>query len=191
MTEDPETDGSAASDEAAATAEPLILRSPAHFKALGHPVRHRIVNALRQRPATLGQLASAMGLAKGTISFHVRILREAGLVRLADTRHVRGGTEQYFALISDAFRPDGTGGPQFLVQAALAEMLPGHDDEGHTALQHMWLSQRQARALAARIEEWVRQEDAADSGEGEPFGLLVSLYRADIPKLPRDGDDNG
>lgn len=84
----------------------------------------------------------------------------------------------------------GSDGPQFLVRAALAEMLPGHDDEGQTVLQHMWLSQRQARALAARIEEWVRQENAADGGEGEPFGLLVSLYRADILKLPRDGDDN-
>jgi DNA-binding transcriptional ArsR family regulator len=82
---------------------------------MGHPVRHRIVNALRQRPATLGQLASAMGLAKGTISFHVRVLREAGLVRVAGTQHVRGGTEQYLALVSAGFRvhEDAGAGPGF------------------------------------------------------------------------------
>ena len=60
--------------------EPLVLRSTAQFKALGHPVRHRLVNVLRQRPATLRQIATALGLAKGTVSYHVRVLREAGLV---------------------------------------------------------------------------------------------------------------
>src|ERR1700684_2968059 len=99
--------------------EPLTLRSPAHFKALAHPVRHRIVNVLRQRPATLRQLASALGLAKGTVSFHVGVLRDAGLIRLAGTRPVRGGTEQRFALVSGGFRlPEDAAGAAFLLQAA-------------------------------------------------------------------------
>lgn len=51
-------------------------------------------DVLRQRPATLRQLAEAPGLAKGTVSYQLRVLREAGLVRLAGTRHVRGGTEE-------------------------------------------------------------------------------------------------
>ena len=86
-------DPPAAGDTGPAAPEPLVLQTPAHFKALGHPVRHRVVNVLRQRPATLGQLASAMGLAKGTISFHVRVLREAGLVTTT-----RRGTEITYQL---------------------------------------------------------------------------------------------
>jgi len=167
--------------------EPLVLRTPAHYKALGHPVRHRIVNVLRQRPATLGQMASAMGLAKGTIAFHVRVLREAGLVRLAGTQHVRGGTEQYFALVSQGFKFHEDAGAEFLMQAALAEMLPARDSEpGETVLRHLWLSAEQARALAAQVADFVAQPQQADtaSGSGEAYGLLVSLYRADIPKLP-------
>jgi DNA-binding transcriptional ArsR family regulator len=174
-------------DTGPAAPEPLVLRTPAHFKALGHPVRHRIVNVLRQRPATLGQLASAMGRAKGTVSFHVRVLREAGLVRLAGTRHVRGGTEQYFALVSAGFRlhEDAGPGPGFLVQAALAEMLPaGASESGHTALTHLWLSEQQARALAAQLEDLVNRQHPADAISGEAYGLLLSLYRADIPRLP-------
>lgn len=177
----------AAGDTSPAVPEPLVLRTPAHFKALGHPVRHRIVNVLRQRPATLGQLASAMGLAKGTISFHVRVLREAGLIVLAGTQHVRGGTEQYFALVSGGFRlhEDVGTGAGFLVQAALAEMLPaGSSESGHTVLRHLWLSQQQARALAAQLEDFVTREHPADTVSGEAYGLLVSLYRADIPRLP-------
>jgi len=175
----------AASETSPAAPEPLILRTPAHFKALGHPVRHRIVNVLRQRSASLAQLASAMGLAKGTISFHVRVLREAGVVRVAGTRHVRGGTEQYFALVSEGFRVHEDAGTGFLLQAALAEMLPAGDSEpGHTVLRHLWLSEEQARALAVRLEDFAIRQDPADAVSGEAYGLLLSLYRADIPRLP-------
>jgi DNA-binding transcriptional ArsR family regulator len=183
-------DTPAASAASPTAPEPLVLQTPAHFKALGHPVRHRIVNVLRQRPATLGQLASAMGLAKGTISFHMRVLREAGLVRMAGTRHVRGGTEQYFALVSAGFRhEDAEAGTEFLVHAALAEMLPAGSSEsaresGRTVLRHLWLSEQQARTLAARLEDFATQQHPADAVSGEAYGLLLSLYRADIPRLP-------
>jgi DNA-binding transcriptional ArsR family regulator len=174
----------AASAASPAAPEPLVLQTPAHFKALGHPVRHRIVNVLRQRPATLGQLASATGLAKGTISFHMRVLREAGLARMAGTRHVRGGTEQYFTLVSAGFRLPGDTGAEFLVQAALAEMLPAGDSEsGHTVLRHLWLSEQQARTLAAQLEDFVTRQHPADAVSSEAYGLLLSLYRADIPRL--------
>jgi len=170
--------------------EPLTLRTPAQFKALGHPVRHRIVNLLRQRPATLRQLAAALGLAKGTVSFHVGVLRDAGLVRLAETQHVRGGTEQYFALLSGGFRhhEDASAGPEFLLHAAVAEMLPVRADEpGRTVLTHLWLTPQQARALAAELHDHATRPHPDDPTQGEAYGLLVSLYRADIPRLPPPG----
>jgi DNA-binding transcriptional ArsR family regulator len=179
--------------------EPLTLRSPAHFKALGHPVRHRIVNVLRQRPATLRQLASALGLAKGTVSFHVRVLREAGIVKLAETQQVRGGTEQHFALVSRGFRfhQDSAAGAEFLLQAAAAEMLPAHGEEtDRTVLRHLWLTPQQASALAAQLHDYANQPRQEDADHGEAYGLLISMYRADIPRLPEDsdgsdGDDGG
>lgn len=163
----------------------MVLHTPAHFKALGHPVRHRIVNVLRQRPATLRQLASVMGLTKGTISFHIRVLRDAGLIRLAGTEQVRGGTEQYFALVSTSFKHEAAAGPEFLVQAALAEMLPAEDDEsGRTMLRHLWLTPEQAGELAAQLHAFASGLSPAGTASGEAYGLLVSLYRADIPRLP-------
>jgi DNA-binding transcriptional ArsR family regulator len=172
--------------------EALVLRSAAQFKALGHPVRHRMVNVLRQRPATLRQLGEALGLAKGTAGYHVRVLREAGLVVLAETRHVRGGTEEYFALVSGGFKlgDDATEGAGFLVGAALAEMLPDRPDgPGDTLLRHLWLSQDEARELAARVRALALEPDVGSTARGEPYGLLVSLYRADIPVLSPDEPD--
>ncbi|MFD8543222.1 ArsR/SmtB family transcription factor [Streptomyces sp. NPDC059649] len=170
-------------------AEPLVLRSPEQFKALGHPIRHRMVNVLRQRPATLRQLSTALGMAKGTTGYHVRVLREAGLVRLAESRPVRGGTEQLFALVSHGFtfHEDVEGGPQFLINAALGEMLPARPDQAeHTVLRHLWLAPEEAHALAARLREQAAEPHTVDSSRGEPYGLLVSLFPADIPALDRE-----
>ncbi|WP_329493217.1 winged helix-turn-helix domain-containing protein [Kitasatospora herbaricolor] len=167
----------------------LVLRSPEQFKALGHPLRHRMVNLLRQRPATLRQLAEALGMSKGTIGHHVRVLREAGLLRLAETRRVRGGTEQYFALVSQGFRlhQDAAVGAEFLVNAALGEMLPGGPGQAsHTVLRHLWLTDAEAHALKARLRAMADEPHPSEPGRGEAYGLLVSLFRADVPSLPPD-----
>ncbi|GAA1980206.1 ArsR/SmtB family transcription factor [Kitasatospora viridis] len=167
----------------------LVLQSAEQFKALGHPVRHRMVNALRQRPATLRQLAEALGMSKGTIGYHVRVLREAGMVRLAETRQVRGGTEQYFALVSRSFKfhPDAKAGAQFLINAALDEMLPPEPGQAtHTVLRHLWLTRAEAEAMEVRLRAMADEPAPTDPASGEAYGLLVSLFRADVPSLPPD-----
>ncbi|WP_441251265.1 ArsR/SmtB family transcription factor [Kitasatospora sp. McL0602] len=167
--------------------EGLVLQSPEQFKALGHPVRHRMVNVLRQRPATLRQLATALGLVKGTAGYHVRVLREAGLVQLAETRQVRGGTEQYFALVSKGFKlhRDAAVGPEFLVHAALSEMLPDRSGT-ETLLRHLWLTPDEVQALTARVQVFATDPPPTDGSRGEAYGLLISLYRADIPSLAQE-----
>jgi len=51
-------------------------------KALGHPARLRIVRLLAERQACVtGDLVAELPLAQSTISEHLRILREAGLIQ--------------------------------------------------------------------------------------------------------------
>ncbi|MEU7895108.1 winged helix-turn-helix domain-containing protein [Nonomuraea sp. NPDC049152] len=165
--------------------EQLTLHSSAQFKALGHPVRQRMMNVLRQRPATLAELTAALGSTKGTIAYHVRVLREAGLIRLAYTRQVRGGTEQYFTRAGGAIRLPQEMGAEFLFKEALAEMAPVRPSRPqHTVLQHLWLTAEEADALATRIKEFADAHRESDGSRGEPYGMLLSLYPADIPALP-------
>jgi DNA-binding transcriptional ArsR family regulator len=167
----------------------LILREPAEFKALGHPLRHRLLIALRQRPATLAQLASALHSTKGTIGYHVKVLQDAGLVRVGHARRVRGGTEQYYQPTHLRLRiaADAPVGGEFLIQTALAEMLAPVDGEPDvTLLRHVRLNREQATALAAELETFAGEQHLPDGGSGRPYGVLVSLYRADIPVLPPD-----
>jgi DNA-binding transcriptional ArsR family regulator len=50
------------------------------YKALAHPVRRQILQMLRSRAYTAGELADAFDLAKPTLSGHFNVLREAELV---------------------------------------------------------------------------------------------------------------
>ena len=50
------------------------------FKALSDPTRRRVLQLLRERPMTAGELADEFELSKPTMSAHFGVLREANLV---------------------------------------------------------------------------------------------------------------
>ena len=50
------------------------------FKALGDPTRRRILQLLREREMTAGEISECFALAKPTLSGHFNVLREAELV---------------------------------------------------------------------------------------------------------------
>ncbi|WP_028103023.1 autorepressor SdpR family transcription factor [Pseudoduganella violaceinigra] len=50
------------------------------FKALADPSRRRILQMLREREMTAGEIAERFELSKPTLSGHFAVLREAGLV---------------------------------------------------------------------------------------------------------------
>jgi DNA-binding transcriptional ArsR family regulator len=54
----------------------------APFSALAEPARRRILDLLRERPRLVGQLTAELGLSQPGTSKHLRVLREAGLVRV-------------------------------------------------------------------------------------------------------------
>ena len=50
------------------------------FKALSDPTRRRVLELLRKRPMTAGELADQFPVSKPTMSAHFAVLREADLV---------------------------------------------------------------------------------------------------------------
>ena len=50
------------------------------FKALSDPTRRRVLQLLRARPMSAGDLADHFDVSKPTMSAHFAVLREAGLV---------------------------------------------------------------------------------------------------------------
>jgi DNA-binding transcriptional ArsR family regulator len=57
------------------------------FRALAHPIRRGIVERLARGPATIGEATSGFGVSKPTISRHVKVLEDTGVVvRTVDGR---------------------------------------------------------------------------------------------------------
>ena len=50
------------------------------FKALADPTRRRILQLLRERPMSAGELADHFEVSKPAMSAHFAVLREAGLI---------------------------------------------------------------------------------------------------------------
>ena len=46
------------------------------------PIRRRILDLLRERPRLVGELTAELGLSQPGTSKHLRVLRDAGLVRV-------------------------------------------------------------------------------------------------------------
>lgn len=67
------------------------------FKALAHPLRRDIVERLSGGVATVGEVTRDAGVSKPTISRHLKLLEEAGLV----SRVVEGRIHRL------ALRPEG------------------------------------------------------------------------------------
>jgi DNA-binding transcriptional ArsR family regulator len=52
------------------------------FDVVAEPTRRRILDLLRQRPRPVGELVDVLGLSQPGVSKHLRVLREASLVRV-------------------------------------------------------------------------------------------------------------
>jgi DNA-binding transcriptional ArsR family regulator len=52
------------------------------WTALADPQRRAMLDLLRERPRPVGELTAALGLSQPGTSKHLRVLREAGLVRV-------------------------------------------------------------------------------------------------------------
>lgn len=51
------------------------------FEVLAEPIRRRILDLLLERPRPVGELTERLGLTQPGTSKHLRVLRDAGLVR--------------------------------------------------------------------------------------------------------------
>lgn len=66
------------------------------IKALGHPLRQRILALLNQRESSPSALAEAIGQPIGKVAYHVKILLDYQAIELVRTRPVRGAVEHFY-----------------------------------------------------------------------------------------------
>jgi DNA-binding transcriptional ArsR family regulator len=110
--------------------EILILDKPEQLKALGHPLRVRILELLAQEEndaLTNRELAQRLDVDPGHLHFHVRMLVKAGLIELAGNGR---GREKPYRAVARTFRvaPDllAAGGARDLQAAMIDQVQRAH-----------------------------------------------------------------
>ena len=76
-----------------------FVRMDEVLQALGDGSRRTILEMLREHPATAGELADALPIARPGVSRHLRVLREAGLVSVEQDAQRRIYTLEPAALV--------------------------------------------------------------------------------------------
>jgi DNA-binding transcriptional ArsR family regulator len=76
------------------------------IKAIGHPLRWRLLEALNEGEASPAKLARRLDEPVNLVAYHMRVLLEAGGVELVRTEPRRGSTEHFYRAIMRPFFSD-------------------------------------------------------------------------------------
>src|SRR5437764_1742640 len=79
------------------------VTTPAQLRAVAAPLRGTILDLLLERAATVAELAAAVNRPKSTVAHHVKVLVEAGMLRVVHTRRVRAIEERYYGRTARIF----------------------------------------------------------------------------------------
>jgi DNA-binding transcriptional ArsR family regulator len=176
---------------------------PLLVKAIGHPLRLKLLTLLNERVASPSELAEELGEPLGNVSYHMRRLAELECIELVRTTPVRGALEHHYrATARPMFSDDDwaqlpTSIRKSLADAVLAEVvvdIAGAADEGgfnrdemHVSRTPITLDQQgwidlnellqrvmyEALEIQAQSAERLQDADAEDS---EPAELVLMLF---------------
>ncbi len=162
------------------TADTVQIDRPEQLKALGHPLRLKVLQVLNdsERPLTNRELAASLAVDPGHLHFHVRMLHRAGLIELVET----GGREKPYQPIAKHFKvvPEirAKGLASELQAAQLREVQRGFDlfasaGEFRTAQLHAKLAVETVREL---LNELMQKLDELEDDAEPPQTITIAFH---------------
>ena len=191
-------------------ADVLTMTSLEQVRVLADPLRLRLLEALCSEARTTKQVALLLDEKPTRLYHHVEALAKAGLIRLCDTRQVRGTVEKYYLAVAKTFRADpklfrqmeAAGGDE---REALADVITNllettagevrdlvlsgkHDltsgDDGIISHMELWASQAEVRELQGKLTALLKElEEKCCRGE---FSEGERRYRLNVLYFPLD-----
>ena len=158
----------------------LTLERPEQLKALGHPLRLRVLETLgpgEGEHLTNRELANKLGVDPGHLHFHVRMLLRAGLIELAEGGQ---GREKPYRAVARTFRvaPDllAAGHGNDLQAAMLDEVqrsFGSYSSDGTFRAVQFTIQLDQAKAIEL-AEKMIADARAAEDDSAEK--IVISVF---------------
>jgi DNA-binding transcriptional ArsR family regulator len=159
----------------------LVVSEPEQLRALADDLRAGVVSLLRSRARSTQELARELGIPKGTIGYHLKVLERAGLVRVVRTRQVRAVTEMFYGRTAHLFlfaaedTADERGVGSSLFRQAAREI----DASPHVATFGQAMTRlvpKDAARLEKRLKRLMNDFTAADTPGGAPYRMTAAMY---------------
>jgi DNA-binding transcriptional ArsR family regulator len=157
-------------------------------KAYFHPVRMKILGFLVRERLTVSQIADRLKVHPANITHHFRILRGAGLIRLAEERDIGRVIEKYYEAVASVFNvrpPEGTvknvnpKAMSFLrndLTAHINQLKPDDSEEIVALIEITRIGAKSFSSFAKRLGDLIREFEQTKCENGMPYALNVSLY---------------
>lgn len=175
----------------------LALTDPAQVRALGHPLRNTILGLLHERAASVTEISAAVERPKSTVAHHVKVLADAGLLRVVRTRRVRAIEEAFYGRTARLFYVSLQGSENDLssmdfndFEVAARESAPAYaDGQLWGFIRHARISERQKKEFWRRMTELVEEFDKLPRRGDVVHGFAIGVYPiTDYPQLPHSSD---
>lgn len=159
----------------------------AQAKALGNPMRLRILRLCLHDELTNQQLAARLGCDPSTLHYHARILLDAGFLERAEPRHGTGGalekpyrsTGLSWTLDIGAAHPDATLAMFDAFRAELAEAGPESVESSSRFVLHLDAAEREdmMERIQVILDEYTSTDDERRAAKHARVGGIFVLHR--------------
>lgn len=175
----------------------IELTTAEQVRAISDPLRTTILGLLHERAATVTELAIAVKRPKSTVAHHVKVLTDAGVLRVVRTRRVRAIEERFYGRAARVFyvglgRQDGQLPPDFNdFEVAAEESKPAYDaGQMYSLIRHARIPDERASEFWREVSRLVQQFDQLPRSGDTTYGFTVGLYPImDYPTLPPPADE--
>jgi DNA-binding transcriptional ArsR family regulator len=173
-------------------AERMVVSAPHQLRAIADPLRGMILDLLLERAATVSELAEAVNRPKSTIAHHVKVLIDAGMLRVVRTRRVRAIEERFYGRTARNYqvgkvRPQDVTPPPWpnALADAADESMPAYlADQMRALRRHVPISEERAAEFWERVIDLMNDFSQLPRDGDTPHVFVVGLYPANRPTLP-------
>jgi DNA-binding transcriptional ArsR family regulator len=165
-------------------AETMVVEDPKQLKAMADPLRTQLIQLLRDRAQSTQEIAEELGLPKGTVGHHLKVLESAGLIKVVRTRKVRAMTEKFYGRTARLFLyhvedpADGRAISANTLRQAATEVDQAPMVTGF-GLVRARLSEKDLRRFHRRSQKLVEDFRLADGSGERPCSMTMGIWSAE------------
>jgi len=166
----------------------LLVEDPRQLRALGGDLRGRIIGLLRESARSTQQLSIELGVPKGTVGHHLKVLEKAGLIRVVHERKVRAVTEKFYGRVARLFvfhiedQADSRSAGASTLRDAAFQLERTSGEAAAWGLVLSRLTPKDAKRFGRRVERLFEDFRVSDAPGGTPHRLVIAYFETE----PRD-----